>query len=441
MEEWKETMRRAFAYFAAFTGMGTLFVGVLLIAAIVLGTNGTGGPSGGSPTPPVAGGPIGSIEVHAFDLGFNPAMVSVGQPGEYTVSFINDGGTLHDMTFDDGTVIKAEAHSTATGTVTIPAGGLNFHCSIPGHAEAGMVGMVVVGGSAGASPAASLTPQQMADADAAVTAQFPAATKGKGAVPLEPTVLADGTKQFNLTASVIQWETSPGTTVTAWAYNGTVPGPTIRVQLGDHVKIVLDNELPAPTTIHFHGLTVPNAMDGVPVVSQPAVMPGESFTYEFTVRNVGTNMYHSHFMAQDQVPMGLLGAFIVDDPNEPAADVDYPMILNDGPLGFTLNGKGFPATEPIVVKQGQTVLIRYMNEGLQIHPMHLHGLAQEVIALDGHLLPQAYFQDTVMVAPGQRVDVLVQATEPGIWALHCHILTHAESDHGMFGMVTALIVQ
>jgi manganese oxidase len=436
-------MRRAFAYFAAFTGMGTVFVGVLLIAAIVLGTNGTGGPSGGSPTPPpVGGGPIGSIEVHAFDLGFNPAMVTVAQPGEYTVTFINDGGTLHDMTFDDGTVIKAEAHSTATGTINLPAGGINFHCSIPGHAEAGMVGMVMVGRSAAsASPAASLTPQQMADADAAVTAQFPAATKGKGAVPLEPTVLADGTKQFELTASVIQWETSPGTTVTAWAYNGTVPGPTIRVQLGDHVKIVLHNELPAPTTIHFHGLTVPNAMDGVPVISQPAVMPGESFTYEFTVRNVGTNMYHSHFMAQDQVPMGLLGAFIVDDPNEPAADIDYPMILNDGPLGFTLNGKGFPATEPIVVKHGQTVLIRYMNEGLQIHPMHLHGLAQEVIALDGHLLAQPYFQDTVMVAPGQRVDVLVQATEAGIWALHCHILTHAESDHGMFGMVTALIVQ
>jgi FtsP/CotA-like multicopper oxidase with cupredoxin domain len=139
--------------------------------------------------------------------------------------------------------------------------------------------------------------------------------------------------------------------------------------------------------------------------------------------------------------MGLLGAFIVDDPNEPAADVDYPMILNDGPLGFTLNGKGFPATEPIVVKRGQTVLIRYMNEGLQIHPMHLHGLAQEVIALDGHLLAQPYTQDTVMVAPGQRVDVLVLATEPGIWALHCHILTHAEGEHGMFGMVTALIVQ
>jgi FtsP/CotA-like multicopper oxidase with cupredoxin domain len=171
------------------------------------------------------------------------------------------------------------------------------------------------------------------------------------------------------------------------------------------------------------------------------VLPGQSFTYAFTVKNVGSSMYHSHFMAQQQVPLGLLGAFIVDDPAEPKADLDYPMVLNDGPLGFTLNGKSFPATEPIVVKQGQTVLVRYMNEGLQIHPMHLHGVAQEVIALDGHKLAQPYTEDTVMVAPGQRVDVLIRAVEKGTWAFHCHILTHAEGDHGMFGMVTALIVQ
>ncbi|MEX1277924.1 MAG: multicopper oxidase domain-containing protein, partial [Chloroflexota bacterium] len=176
----------------------------------------------------------------------------------------------------------------------------------------------------------------------------------------------------------------------------------------------------------------------------PAVMPGQSFTYEFTLRNAGSHMYHSHFMADHQVPMGLLGAFVVTDPNatdEPAADIDYTMILNDGPLGFTLNGKGFPATEPIVVTQGQTIRVRYMNEGLQIHPMHLHGIPQLVIAKDGFLLPDPHYEDTVLVAPGERIDVLVEATELGVWAYHCHILTHAESANGMFGMVTALIVQ
>jgi FtsP/CotA-like multicopper oxidase with cupredoxin domain len=243
---------------------------------------------------------------------------------------------------------------------------------------------------------------------------------------------------------VIQWETEPGTVREAYAYNGTVPGPQLRAEVGDRVRIVLHNELPEPTTIHFHGLLVPSDMDGVPVISQPAVMPGEAFTYEFTLRNGGSHMYHSHFMADHQVPMGLLGAFVVTDPNttdEPEADIDYTMILNDGPLGFTLNGKGFPATEPIVAQLGQTIRVRYMNEGLQIHPMHLHGLRQLVIAKDGYLLPDAHYEDTVLVAPGERIDVLVEATELGAWAYHCHILTHAESADGMFGMVTALIVQ
>ena len=117
------------------------------------------------------------------------------------------------------------------------------------------------------------------------------------------------------------------------------------------------------------------------------------------------------------------------------------MVLNDGPLGYTLNGKGFPATAPIVAKQGDRIRIRYMNEGLQIHPMHLHGMPQTVIAMDGWNLPQPFTQDTVLVAPGQRIDVLVNASELGAWALHCHVLSHAENESGMFGMVTAMIVQ
>ena len=215
------------------------------------------------------------------------------------------------------------------------------------------------------------------------------------------------------------------------------------MQVGDRVRVILHNELPEPTTIHFHGQVVPNEVDGVPVITQPAVMPGETYTYEFTVRNAGSHMYHSHFMAEHQVPMGLLGAFIVTDADadEPDADIDYTMILNDGPLGFTLNGKGFPATEPIVAKQGQTVRVRYMNEGLQIHPMHLHGMPQLVIAKDGYPLATPQLEDTVLVAPGERVDVLIDASELGVWAFHCHILTHAEGPDGMFGMVTALIVQ
>jgi FtsP/CotA-like multicopper oxidase with cupredoxin domain len=152
-------------------------------------------------------------------------------------------------------------------------------------------------------------------------------------------------------------------------------------------------------------------------------------------------MYHSHMNGAHQIPAGLLGAFIVEGPNEPAADVDTVMVLDDGPLGYTINGKGFPATSPIVARLGQKVRIRYMNEGLQIHPMHLHGMPQTVIAKDGYPLPQPYMADTVMVAPGERVDAIVDATELGVWAFHCHILSHAENERGMFGMVTAMIVQ
>jgi manganese oxidase len=440
-------MPRTLALWIAFTTAGTMFALVMVFAALVLGApaddTSQASPSASATAP---NGPIGSIEVRAFDLGFEPAMVHVDAPGTYAVTFTNDGGVLHDITFADGTKISAEAHTVATGEVTIPTGGLTFICSVPGHADGGMRGEVMVAAAgepgASASPDASMTAQQMAAADAARTGQFPAETRGKGNQVLEPTILDDGTKRWELTASVIQWETEPGVTVEAYAYNGTVPGPQLHADVGDRIQIVLHNELPQPTTIHSHGLYVPNGMDGVPVISQPAVMPGESFTYEYSVRNAGSHMYHSHFMADHQVPMGLLGAFIVADPNanEPAVDLDYAMIVNDGPLGFTLNGKGFPATEPLSVKQGDVIRVRYMNEGLQIHPMHLHGMRQQVIAMDGYPVPEPFYQDTVLVAPGQRVDVLIEATEAGVWAFHCHILTHAEGPDGMFGMVTALIV-
>jgi FtsP/CotA-like multicopper oxidase with cupredoxin domain len=444
-------MQRTFLYFAAFTGMAAVFAGTLVVAALVLGASGraTAAESPTAvPSPSGPAGPVGTITITAFDLGFEPAMVHVEGPGTYAVTFVNDGGVLHDVTFADGTTISADGHSTATGQVTIPADGTTFICSVPGHADAGMRGEVLVaavGESQGPAPSSGeRTAEEMRDVDAAVTAQFPAETQGKGNVLLPPEVQADGTLQWELTASVIQWETEPGTLVEAYAYNGMVPGPQLRAEVGDHIRIILHNQLPVPTTIHSHGLFVPPDMDGVPVISQPAVMPGETFTYEYTLRNAGSHMYHSHFMAEEQVPMGLLGAFIVTDPNDTAiagADIDVAMILNDGPLGFTINGKGFPATEPIVATQGDMIRIRYMNEGLQIHPMHLHGMPQLVVAKDGWSLPQPHFEDTVLVAPGERVDVLVEATEVGTWAFHCHILTHAEGPDGMFGMVTALVVQ
>ena len=268
-------------------------------------------------------------------------------------------------------------------------------------------------------------------------------TTTKGNQPLKPKMDGD-VKAFELTSSVIQWEYMKGQKVEAWAYNEQIPGPELRVTEGDKVRVIIKNQLPESTAVHFHGVMLANNMDGVPFVTQPPIKPGTSFTYEFTAKNPGSHMYHSHHNSTKQVGKGQLGAFIIepkDKSKDPAFDVEYTMVLNDQLGGFTLNGKGFPATEPVVAKKGQKLRIRYMNEGQMIHPFHLHGLPQLVFAKDGWNLPQPWYCDTLNVAPGERWDVIVDCTEPGAWAFHCHILSHAEGDSGMFGMVTALVIQ
>lgn len=246
-------------------------------------------------------------------------------------------------------------------------------------------------------------------------------------------------KVFEITAAPVSWEVTPGRFVEGFAYNGQIPGPEIRVRRGDRVRVAVRNELPESTAVHFHGVAVPNTMDGVPFITLPPIKPFESFDYEFTVReDPGTYMYHSHHNATAQVSKGLLGAFIVE-PTRRAWDVEQTVIVGDGDLGFTLSGKSFPATAPIAAKRGQRVLLRFANAGQLLHPMHLHGVHFTVVGRDGRAV-SPYELDTITVAPGERYDVLFTASLPGIWALHCHILSHVESDQGMHGMVTAVIV-
>ena len=260
--------------------------------------------------------------------------------------------------------------------------------------------------------------------------------------PLDYTMDGD-TNVFELTAAETKWEVEPGRTIDAMTYNGILPGPVIRVTEGDNVRVIVHNQLTQSTSVHWHGVLLPSDQDGVPFLTQPPIRPGETYTYEFLTRNSGSHMYHSHHNAAEQVTRGLLGAFIIDPKDksaDPEFDSDYILILNDTVTGFSINGKGFPYTQPIVAKQGEKLRIRYMNEGLTIHPMHLHGLEQLVFAKDGWNLPAPYYCDTLNIAPGERYDVIVDCHTPGVWAFHCHILTHAESAHGMFGMVTAVIV-
>ncbi|MGZ8614877.1 MAG: multicopper oxidase domain-containing protein, partial [Actinomycetota bacterium] len=197
--------------------------------------------------------------------------------------------------------------------------------------------------------------------------------------------------------------------------------------------------------------TVPNSEDGVPYVTQPPIMPGEYWTYEFTIKDPpGMYVYHSHFNSAEQVDKGLYGSLIVEPKNanwapvygaDPA--VEYTMFVGDGTLGYNLNGKSFPATQPIVADKGDWVLIHLANDGALLHPMHLHGFHFMVVGEDGYPLAKQnrYLADTLVIAPGSRFDIMVKADYPGAWAFHCHILPHAEGPGGMFGMVTALVVQ
>jgi FtsP/CotA-like multicopper oxidase with cupredoxin domain len=266
---------------------------------------------------------------------------------------------------------------------------------------------------------------------------------------LEPTI-EDGVKVYRLTVDEIEHQIDAvKPPLAALGFNGTWPGPILSAVEGDRVRAIFTNNLTESTGIHFHGQRLPNAMDGVPHVTQAPILPGESFTYEWTASPAGSHMYHSHHNATDQVGRGLLGAFIVQ-PRDPAqrydqlygVTQDVVWISNDTLGGFTINGRGFPATAPIVANLGETIAIRFMNEGVMTHPWHLHGMPMRVVARDGYPLGSAGFTcDTLGVNPGERWDVIIECDEPGAWAFHCHILPHAEGRDGMYGMVTALVVQ
>jgi len=234
-----------------------------------------------------------------------------------------------------------------------------------------------------------------------------------------------------------------------------VPGPYIKVDVGDKLRFDVTNNLPLGTDVHFHGAKLPNSMDGVAPITQDLIKPGETFSYEFPAVREAVAIYHAHVHGQMKVPNGMLGVLQIGDVALPRgrtisgveipADLEvaqeFPMVLNDaGTIGLSLNGKSFPATEPIVANQGDWILVHYANEGLQVHPMHQHQFDQLVVARDGIPLDNPYFADTVNVAPGERWSVLIHADQPGTWVWHCHILTHVEKEEGMFGMATAMVV-
>ncbi|GAB2676315.1 multicopper oxidase family protein [Paenibacillus thermoaerophilus] len=288
-------------------------------------------------------------------------------------------------------------------------------------------------------------------------------------IPNAPYVTRGGVKYFDLTAEPVEREILPGVILRTWCYNGLLPGPTIVVEPGDYVCIRVANRLPEPTSVHWHGLFIPNAMDGVPDAEpSPRIDPGKSFEYRFKIVNPpGTYMYHSHWSARQEM-RGMGGGFIVLDTNPYRDRVqrDYFMMLQEFRLPgmppesvapgiypadpesesfnfFTINGRCFPHTSPLQVRQGDAVRLRFANFMMNAHPMHLHGHPFAVSGADGHPIAHAnrVWKNTIPVASGETWDVEFHANNPGSWALHCHMPHHTSNNKapGLGGMFTKIV--
>ena len=253
--------------------------------------------------------------------------------------------------------------------------------------------------------------------------------------------MSGAVKEFHLTAGPVRTEFMTGRPVDAWGFNGSMPGPTIEITQGDRVRIVVKNDLPEPFSMHWHGLEVPIEMDGTPGISQEAIPPGGSFTYEFTIDQHGTFFYHSHMAMQEL--MGLIGLFVVQPrvADTPRIDRDFGLIwqgwslLPDNAIPntmamefnwLTINGKSGPATTPLIVKRGERVRIRNVNLSMDHHPLHLHGNTFHVTGTEAGRIPQSAWVpgNTVLVGVAQARDIEFVASREGDWMLHCHLPHH-----------------
>ena len=259
----------------------------------------------------------------------------------------------------------------------------------------------------------------------------------------------DGVKEFHLVAEEVEHEFAPGCRAKCWGYNGSTPGPTIEVNEGDRVRILVTNRLPEQTSVHWHGIDLPSGMDGVAGLTQPHIKPGETYAYEFTLQQHGSHMYHPHSDETLQMAFGMMGMFVIHPrAGEPRrVDRDYCLLLHNWALVpgtyrpdpsvmtefnlWSMHGKVFPAIEPLVAATGERVRIRIGNLSMHEHPMHLHGRPFEVTGGDGGRWPAALWRTEVteLVAVGQVRDIEFVAAA-GDWAFHCHKSHHTMNAMG-----------
>jgi manganese oxidase len=265
-----------------------------------------------------------------------------------------------------------------------------------------------------------------------------------------PWKIDDGVKVFHLVAEPVRREFAPGMVVNCWGYNGSTPGPTIEAVEGDRVRILVTNRLPEHTTIHWHGIFLPNGMDGVGGLTQPHIKPGETYVYEFTLRQNGSFMYHPHADEMVQAAVGMMGMFIIHPKvaREPRVDRDFcfmlhawdidpgtytprPMTMTEFNL-WTFNSRVFPGIDPLVVRKGDRVRVRIANMSMHDHPIHIHGFSFTVTETEGGQVPKAAQipEATVNVAVGAIRAMEFLADEPGDWPLHCHKSHHTMNAMG-----------
>ena len=265
-----------------------------------------------------------------------------------------------------------------------------------------------------------------------------------------PWRMKDGWKEFHLVAEPVRRQIAPGMTANLWGYNGQSPGPTIECVEGDRLRIFVTNKLPEHTTIHWHGVLLPNGMDGVGGLTQKQIPVGKTYVYEFEMKKSGTFMYHPHADEMVQMAMGMMG-FIVVHPKNPAfmrVDRDFVFLINAydiDPGSYTpkvatmtefnlwsWNSRVFPGIDPLPVRKGDRVRIRMGNLTMTAHPIHLHGYHFAVTGTDGGWISASarWPEVTTDVPVGAMRAIEFTADEPGDWAFHCHKSHHTMNAMG-----------
>jgi len=403
-----------------------------------------------------AGADVVTVEI--VDFKFEPSTITVA-PGTRIV-FVNHDSTPHNVVQGTASEVAKANHKPQFESpllekgdswelVLDEVGEYDYACSVAGHYLMGMVGKIVVAEGAATDGGSDVALAAEAGHDAhhhgsvAAKGELPEGMSWtpEGLAVLEPFRVDGRVKEFAIDIQEVQHELIEGVEVTVWAFNGTLPGPLLKVTEGDLVRVHFTNTHHQPHTIHWHGIYVDQKYDGVPHTSL-AVMPGETYVYEFEAARAGTFMYHCHVDSYRHIDMGMYGGIVIEPKGEKFWDQEYTLILDDWdsniePMAlnyepdhnhFIVNGKAFPAAPTLPIKVGEATLVRLINAGYNNYAMHLHGPHFEVVATDGHPLPMPYSKDTVDIAPGERYDIVIRPTKAGMYPFHAHNIQYVRNN-------------